>query len=83
MYRLIISPRAQKELKKLKKEEELPVWLALEEIREDPSLGKPLTRELTKKFSHRFGVYRIIYKVNEKDKTVEIISAGHRSAIYN
>ncbi len=41
MYRLIISPQAQKELKKIKKEFEIPIKLAIEELKEDPLLGKP------------------------------------------
>lgn len=83
MYRLIISPEAQKELKRLKKIDELPIKLALDEIKEDPLAGKPLSRELNKRFSYRVGVYRIIYKVNPVDKVINILSAGHRSIAYN
>jgi mRNA-degrading endonuclease RelE of RelBE toxin-antitoxin system len=83
MYRLVISPRAQKHLKKLKKGDELPVKLAIEEIKEDPMLGKPLSRELNQRYSYRFGGYRIIYKINEKGKTISVLSAKHRSIVYN
>jgi mRNA-degrading endonuclease RelE of RelBE toxin-antitoxin system len=38
--------------------------------------------ELTGKFSFRVGVYRIIYKVNKKDKVVDILTAGHRATVY-
>ncbi len=83
MYRLIISPQARKELKKIKASSKTAIRLVLEEIREDPNLGKPLTKDLNKKFSYRVGVYRIIYKVNSKDKIVNILSAGHRATVYN
>ena len=83
MYKLVISPRAQNELKKLKKSDELPVKLALEEIKEDPLLGKQLDRDLNSRFSYRFAAYRIIYKVNQKDKIVEILWADHRGRVYN
>ena len=83
MYRLIISPQAQKELKKIKKAYQLPIRLLIEEIREDPQLGKSLSRDLKGKFSYRLGVYRIIYKVNQKDGIINIISVGHRSKIYD
>jgi len=56
--------------------------LALAEIKEEPFLGKPLARELTGKFSFRVGVYRIIYKVNKKDKVIDILTAGHRATVY-
>ena len=81
MYRLIISPQAQKELKKIKKAHQLPIRLLIEEIREEPQLGKSLSRNLKGKLSYRLGVYRIIYKVNQKDGIINIISAGHRSKI--
>jgi len=83
MYRLIISPRAKKHLKDIKKENQEAVKLAIEDIKEDPSIGKPLFRELLGKFSYRVGVYRIVYKINEQDKVVNILSARHRGVVYN
>ncbi len=82
MYRLIISPKAQKQLKSIKQNHQLAVKLAIEDIKEHPTLGKSLTRELTGKFSYRVGIYRIIYKVNEKDKIINILTARHRGDVY-
>ncbi len=83
MYKLAITPQAQKGLKRLKKADELPVKLALEDIKEDPMLGKPLDRELIGRFSYRIGVYRIIYLVNQQDKIIIILTADHRGRVYN
>lgn len=83
MYKLLISPKAEKGLKRLKIEHQHAVLEALAEISDDPFVGKPLTRELTGRFSLRVGVYRIIYSVDRKDKTVHVFTAGHRSAVYN
>lgn len=83
MYRLIISPRAQRHLKDIKKENQEAVKMAIEDIKEDPLTGKPLSRELTGKFSYRVAVYRIVYKVNQQDKVVTILSARHRGVVYN
>ena len=82
MYRLIISPKALKQLKNIKQVHQSPVKLALEDIKEDPTIGKQLTRELIGRFSYRVGVYRIIYKVNESDKSVYILVADHRAVVY-
>ena len=82
MYRLIVSPQAQKQLKDIKKHYQVAVRLATQEIKEDPTIGKPLTRELIKRFSYRVGVYRIIYKVNKKDQIVNILTVGHRATVY-
>lgn len=82
MFKLKISSQARRELKKLKERHQKALVAALEELIEDPFMGKPLTRELTGKFSLRVGVYRIIYTVNRQNKTVQILTAGHRSTVY-
>ena len=82
MYKLRISSRAENEIKKISHSHQKAIILALTEIKEEPFLGKPLTRELTGKFSFRVGVYRIIYKVNKKDKVIDILTAGHRATAY-
>ncbi len=83
MYKLLISNKAVGELKRLKREYKQAVMEAFEEIQEDPLVGKPLTRELSGRFSYRMGVFRIIYKVSKQDGIVWIITAGHRATIYN
>ena len=82
MFKLIIAPQAQKELKKVPKRYHYSIRLSLKELREDPFIGKRLGRELAGKFSIKIGVYRIIYKVSEKDKTIYVSTAGHRSTVY-
>jgi len=82
MYTIIIPPRAQKRLKIIPKFYKRAIKEALNEIKEDPFAGKPLTRELIGRFSFRVGVYRIIYKVNRKDKIIDIFFAGHRAIVY-
>ena len=83
MYEFIISIKARHELKKLSVSHQISILKIFQDIKEDPYLGKPLLRELFRRFSYRVVVYRIIYKINEKDKTITIFSAGHRSVIYN
>lgn len=82
MYQLKLTGRAKKELKNIKKIYELAINSALEEIKEDPFVGKPLTKELTGKFSFKVSVYRIIYRLNKNDKIVNVLSAGHRATVY-
>ena len=64
MFELRISTRAEKQIKKLKKENQIEIIEVLAELKENPLLGKPLSRELDRRFSYRFGINRIIYKVN-------------------
>jgi len=82
MFEVRISTKAEKQIKKIKKIYQAAILSALEELREDPYVGKPLSKDLTGRFSYKVNVYRIIYKVNQRDKIVNIISAGHRATIY-
>lgn len=54
-----------------------------EDIKTDPFIGKPLTRELTGQFSYREGVYRIRYLINQVDRVVTILIADHRGKVYD
>ena len=82
MYRIKISKKAKSELKAIKTFYNATIIFALEEIKEAPLLGKPLTKEFSGTYSIRVGVYRIIYRINKKDRVVTIISAGHRATVY-
>lgn len=83
MFKLIVAPQAKKEISKLKVKYRRWIITAIRELREDPYLGKALTREYTGRLSLKVGVYRVIYKVEKKEKCVLIIAVGHRSTIYN
>ncbi|MBI4092074.1 MAG: type II toxin-antitoxin system RelE/ParE family toxin [Candidatus Levybacteria bacterium] len=82
MFRIRTSSETERELKKLKKIYELRIKQAIEDIKENPLIGKSLSRELTGRYSHRIGDYRIIYTVSFKEKIVNIISVKHRSIAY-
>lgn len=82
MYRLRISPEAKGQLKKAKQLYKAALTSVMEELKEDPFIGKPLTRELTGRFTFKVGPYRIVYLVNNKDKIIKILTFGHRSTVY-
>lgn len=82
MYRIIVAPEAKKGLKTIAKIYRKGIVEAIEALKDDPRLGKPLTRELTGRYSYKVGVYRVIYKINDKDKVVYVINAGHRATVY-
>ena len=82
MYELRIYKKAEREIKKISRLHQKALIEALTEIKEDPLVGKPLTKELTGRFSYKVGPFRIIYKVSKKDKIIQVMTAGHRSAVY-
>jgi mRNA interferase RelE/StbE len=45
-------------------------------------IGKPLHRELAGYHGARRGVYRVVYKINDKDETVQVTRIEYRGAIY-
>lgn len=83
MYRVKLTAKAKRELKKLSKEDKITVGEVIEEIKDNVFAGKSLSRELIGRFSYKSGAYRIIYKVNQQDKVVNVLSAGHRAIAYN
>ena len=83
MFRISISPKAKNQLKSIKKRHQNAIITVIDDLKETPYLGKPLASELTEKYSYRVGIYRIIYKINREDKTIQTLTAGHRSGVYN
>ena len=83
MFKIKLTAKAKRELRAISKLYKYTIAEAIEEIKEDPFSGKPLTRELIRKFSYKIADFRIIYKINKRDKIVDILTAGHRSVIYD
>jgi len=48
----------------------------------NPYLGKPLRGELSGKWSLRIGDYRIIYTIDESQKTITLYNVRHRRVAY-
>ena len=83
MFKVRLTAKARRQLKNLSKQSRLSVGEIIEDIKDDPLIGKSLGRELSRKYSYRVSVYRVIYKVNLEDKLVNILEADHRGKIYN
>ncbi|WBB95784.1 MULTISPECIES: type II toxin-antitoxin system RelE/ParE family toxin [unclassified Solwaraspora] len=45
-------------------------------------VGKPLTRELTGYHSARRGPYRVVYRIDEDNRTVHVTRIDHRADVY-
>ncbi len=82
MYKIKLAARAKKELKYISTLHKQALTSVFEELKDGPFLGKPLARELTGRFSYRVSNYRVIYKINKKEKIIQVITAGHRSKVY-
>lgn len=83
MYRVVLSNSAKNQIKKLPLRYRKSAIEALQDLKENPLLGKTLARELKGRFSFQFGPYRIVYKINRKEKRVDILAVRHRKHSYN
>ena len=81
-YRLLYSETSRKQIKKLHPRLKPAIKSKIEQIREDPFIGKSLERELSGYFSVRTKRYRIIYRILEDKRIIQIYYVGHRRDIY-
>jgi mRNA interferase RelE/StbE len=45
-------------------------------------LGKPLRFELEGRWSARRGPYRVIYRIDDANRTVSVLAVAHRADVY-
>ena len=82
-YSIKWDKRAYKELKELEVKDAINILNNLKKIYEKPyDSGVNLKGKFTNKFRLRIGNFRIIYWIEEKERTVWIIAIGHRKGIY-
>ncbi|MEE4263926.1 MAG: type II toxin-antitoxin system RelE/ParE family toxin [Desulfobacteraceae bacterium] len=55
---------------------------ALDEIRKNPYAGGELQEELYGFRSFKLKRYRVLYRVNEEEKNIQIFHVGHRKDVY-
>ena len=84
-YKILLTRSAEKEYAYLLKTNRNifeRVRKALYALSEDPNQGKPLKISLKGMWSHRVGMYRIIYSIEHNILTVLVLDIGHRRDIY-
>lgn len=81
-YKSILTRNFTKEFDKLTKNVKERILEALEKIAETPYTGTKLRGKLEGLWRWRIGKFRIIYLIDEKEKTVVFLDVGLRKAIY-
>lgn len=80
-YRLIIQPSAEREVRALPKTDLKRIARRIQLLATNPR--PPGCRKLSDTlFRIRQGLYRILYEVHDKTRTVTILKVGHRREIY-
>ena len=76
-------PSAKRDLNRLKDAAASAVLEAIDHIADAPQrMGKPLRLELEGLWSARRGSYRVVYRIDEGKRLVQIITVDHRADVY-
>lgn len=81
-YRLLYSETARRQIAKLHPEIKSVVRSRLDKLKKETHSGKRLERELSGYRSLCAKRFRIIYRLNEENDSLEIYYIGHRRDIY-
>ena len=81
-YRLRYSQTCRDQIVALHPEIKSVIRARLDSLKSAPFAGKRLERELAGYRSYRANRFRIIYKVDEDNKILEIHYVGHRRDVY-
>jgi len=81
-YNVAVTNRFRKDERKLDNKTRDRMYVVIAQLAQDPYSYKELRGQLKDLRSARFGDFRIIYGINEKQKIVELIAVGHRGSVY-
>lgn len=82
MFHVQIKSKALKQLSKLELKHQKRISEKIDQLTNDPYIGKRLEGNLSGYFSMRVWPYRIIYTVAKKIVTVTVVSIGDRKDVY-
>ncbi len=82
MYSLNLDKNTKDFLKKIDKVEQKKIINKIENLKENPHLGKPLTGNLTGLWSLRIGKYRAIYQIKQEKMIILVLKLEHRKRVY-
>lgn len=85
-YELVVTPPARRALANTLSESVAAAvieFLTTALIENPHRVGKPLRHDLEGVWSARRGVYRVLYRINERDGEVIVLRIDHRRSVYH
>ena len=84
-YKVVYLDQVEQDLKKLDKSIIKKILARIETyLAADPKeLGKPLRGEFQGYWRYRWGDYRVIYKISEREILIIVLRISHRKDVYN
>ena len=81
-YRITIKKSAAKELEHIPRNSLRRIVKRITSLAEDPRSQGSQKLSGQEHFRVRQGDYRIVYSVNDKDSSIDIVKIGHRREVY-
>ena len=84
MYKVVYLDQVEEDLKKLDRTTIQKILARIETylVRDPKELGKPLKGNFQGYWRYRWGNYRVIYKIAEREILILILRISHRKDIY-
>lgn len=85
MYKVVYLDQVEEDLKRLEKSTVKKILNRIENylVVDPKGLGKPLKGEFHGYWRYRWGDYRVIYKISEREILIIILRISHRKDVYN
>jgi mRNA-degrading endonuclease RelE of RelBE toxin-antitoxin system len=81
-FRILYSETSRNQIRALNPELKPIVKRSIEKLEEDPFLGKAVERDLSGYRSLRTRRFRVLYKLDDESRTVQIHYVGPRKDVY-
>lgn len=82
VYRVRYTPEAAGRIRKLHPQVKQEIREAIRTLLQFPLSGHVLQHELSGFRSFRVRTYRVIYQINDQDRTVDVLFVGPRRNVY-
>jgi mRNA interferase RelE/StbE len=82
MFNIIFDKKAAIYFKKLDLDDKKRIGKKLEDLKNNPKLGKSLTGNLSGLWSLRIGKFRLVYQIKHQELIIFILDLGHRKNVY-
>lgn len=83
-FTIELTPKAERELRKLERPAQLRIKAAIELLRNNPRppAATPMVGQPHRTYRVRTGDYRIIYEIHDERVLVLMVRIGHRREVY-
>ena len=81
-YSIRIKQSALKEIQRIDKTDRMRIVDAIDQLTENPHIGKALKGQLSGLRRIRVGSYRVVYEINQGEVLILVLRVSHRKQIY-